>query len=163
MQINKKAFAAAVAGLILFASAGAASAAPAIASANVNVRSGPGGGYAAVDVLRRGDRVDVQQCRGGWCYVEKRGPDGWVSANYLNGRGGHGGGTVVRPGVSIEFNFGNPTPQRPQPPRPPRPDHGGWNGGHHDGGWDGGHGGWNDDWDRDDRPRRPRDWDYSGW
>lgn len=163
--MRKNILKAALAATVMLASAGAAFAAPATASSNVNVRSGPGGGYGVVDVLRRGDRVDVQQCRGGWCYIEKRGPDGWVSANYLNGRGN--GGTVARPGVSIEFNFGNTTPQRPQPPRPPRPDHGNWNGGHHGGGWNGGNGGWDrdrdrDNWDRDDRPRRPRDWDGYG-
>lgn len=63
--------------------ASAAQAAPAYASSTVNVRSGAGTGYAVVDVLRRGERVDVDYCRGSWCYVNKSGPDGWVSANYL--------------------------------------------------------------------------------
>lgn len=162
MQINKKALAAGIAGLAMFASTAAAFAAPAVATGNVNVRSGPSTQYQRVDTLKRGERVEVTSCRGGWCFVEKRGPDGWVSSNYLNTRGGHGGGTVVRPGVNIEINIGKPTPQRPQPPRPPRPDHGGWNGGNHGGGWNGGHGGWDRDWDRDDRPRRPRDWNYYG-
>ena len=116
MQIKKNVLKATLAGVVMLASAGAAFAAPATSTANVNVRSGPGGGYGVVDVLRRGDRVEVTGCRGGWCYVEKRGPDGWVSANYLNTRGGVSGGTVARPGVSIEFNFGNPPAQH----RPPR-------------------------------------------
>ncbi|MHA6690580.1 SH3 domain-containing protein [Devosia sp. A449] len=138
----------------MLASAGAAFAAPATSTANVNVRSGPGTSYGVVDVLRRGDRVEVTGCRGGWCYIEKRGPDGWVSANYLNSRRGNGGGYNVSPGFSFEFNFGTaPTPQRP---RPPRPDNGGW----HGGGWNGGHGDWGGDRDRDrdDGPRRPRYW-----
>lgn len=63
--------------------ASAAQAAPAFASSTVNVRSGAGTGYAVVDVLRRGEAVDVDYCRGSWCYVNKSGPDGWVSANYL--------------------------------------------------------------------------------
>ncbi|MGV3491753.1 MAG: SH3 domain-containing protein [Devosia sp.] len=64
--------------------AGAAQAATAYASSTVNVRSGAGTGYAVVDVLRPGQRVEVDYCRGSWCYVEKSGPDGWVSARYLD-------------------------------------------------------------------------------
>ena len=60
-------------------------------------------------VIRRGERVDVQQCRGSWCYVEKRGPDGWVSANYLE-RGG-------RPGWNNDDHY-RPPVYRPYPPRP---------------------------------------------
>ena len=66
----------------------AALAAPAYATSNVNVRSGPGTGYRAIDVLRRGEGVDIDYCRGSWCFVNKSGPDGWVSANYL-ARGGY--------------------------------------------------------------------------
>ncbi len=67
-----------------------AQAAPAYASASVNVRAGAGTGYAVVDVLRPGQRVDVEYCRGSWCYVTKSGPNGWVSATYLSAQG-HGG------------------------------------------------------------------------
>src|SRR5690606_1582996 len=52
----------------------AANAAPGTATNTVNVRSGPGTGYAVVDALRRGERVDVQRCQGSWCYVVKPGP-----------------------------------------------------------------------------------------
>ncbi|MBD8063995.1 SH3 domain-containing protein [Devosia sp. PTR5] len=106
----------------------AAQAAPGTATNNVNVRSGPGTGYAVVDALRRGDRVDVQRCQGSWCYVVKPGPDGWVSANYLSA-----GGRPVdadRPGISFGFsvpggpsisigvgNDGRPTVIRPRPPQ----------------------------------------------
>ena len=165
MQIKNNMIKATLVGAVMLASAGAAFAAPATSTANVNVRSGPGGSYGVVDVQRRGDRVEVTGCRGGWCYIERRGPDGWVSANYLNARGGAGISRNVNSGFSFEFNFGNPpTPQRPQPPRPPRPDSGGWNGGNNNGGdWNGGNGGWNDrdrgtDRDRDDRPHGARDW-----
>jgi uncharacterized protein YraI len=78
-------------GIALAALAGssiAALAAPAYATSNVNVRSGPGPSYGAIDVLRRGDSVDIDYCRGSWCFVNKSGPDGWVSANYLS-RGGY--------------------------------------------------------------------------
>jgi len=68
----------------LAAGATAASAATAYASSTVNVRSGPGTGYAVVGVLRPGQRVDIDYCRGSWCVIQQRGPDGWVNANYLN-------------------------------------------------------------------------------
>jgi len=61
----------------------AANAASAYASSTVNVRSGPGTGYSVVDTLRRGQRVEVNYCKGTWCAVEQRGPDGWVNANFL--------------------------------------------------------------------------------
>lgn len=147
MQIKNSVLKAAIAGAVMLATAGAAFAAPGVATGNVNVRSGPGTGYAVVDVLRRGERVDVEYCRGNWCFVEKRGPDGWVSANYLRtGRGHSGGGYSAGPGFSFEFNFGNAPPPRPQHPRPPRPGHGGW-----DNDWNGG-------WNGHNGPRRPRDW-----
>lgn len=88
MALSKNIITGGLAVLALVASAAAASAAPAYATGSVNVRSGPSTGYRVVDTLRRGEQVDVQQCRSGWCYVEKRGPDGWVSANYLS-RGGY--------------------------------------------------------------------------
>lgn len=67
----------------LMAGAATAEAASAWASSTVNVRAGNGTRYPVVDVLRRGDRVDVEYCRGAWCFVSKPGPNGWVNANYL--------------------------------------------------------------------------------
>ena len=58
-------------------------AATAFATTNLNVRKGPGQDYAGIDILRRGEMVDVQRCVSLWCLVAKRGPDGWVSAKYL--------------------------------------------------------------------------------
>lgn len=117
MALSKKLIAGGLAAMALFATAGAAMAAPAYATSNVNVRSGPGTGYAAIDTLRRGDPVDVQQCQGSWCYVIKPGPDGWVSASYLD-RGG-------RPGWNNDYDNGWNRPPPPPPPvynpRPPRP------------------------------------------
>jgi hypothetical protein len=102
----------------------AAYAAPGVVTGNVNVRSGPGTNYAVVDVVARGTQVDVQQCQGSWCYINKSGPDGWVSASYLSA-----GGRPVnpsQPGLSFGFTIGGPNgPQisigvgnQPQP-RPP--------------------------------------------
>tara|TARA_R110002020_G_scaffold57341_14_gene157961 strand:+ start:861 stop:1520 length:660 start_codon:yes stop_codon:yes gene_type:complete len=105
----------------------AANAAPGTVTSNVNVRSGPGTNYGVVATARRGERVDVQQCEGSWCYIQSRGADGWVSSNYLSA----GGGSPVNPsqpglsfgfqiggdGPSVNIGVGNQRPQRPQ--RPP--------------------------------------------
>ena len=109
MASYRKLIASGLATLALLATTAAASAAPAFATGSVNVRTGPGTGYAKVDTLRRGEAVDVQYCRGSWCYVEKRGPDGWVSANYL-ANANDGWNNNHRP------PHWNP---RPRPPRPP--------------------------------------------
>ena len=85
----------------------AAYAAPGVVTSNVNVRSGPGTSYGVIDVVQRGQQVDVQQCQGSWCYIAKPGPDGWVSANYLSA----GGGAPVnpsQPGLSFGFTIGGP-------------------------------------------------------
>lgn len=84
MSFKQKAIAAGLGGAALLLSAGAAFAYPAEATASVNVRSGPSTTYAVLDVLSPGERVDVQRCRGSWCFVSHRGADGWVSANYLS-------------------------------------------------------------------------------
>lgn len=117
MALTKKIMAGGLAALALLATTAAASAAPAYATTNVNVRSGPGTGYGVIDALRRGEQVNVQYCRGSWCFVQKRGPDGWVSASYLQ-RGGGGGGW------DDDDDYYEPRPPRPPhwdpyPPRPP--------------------------------------------
>lgn len=103
----------------------AAYAAPGVVTGNVNVRSGPGTNYGVVDVVARGQQVDVQQCQGSWCYIAKPGPDGWVSASFLSAAGG----TPVnpsQPGISFGFNIGPNGPSinigvgnQTPPPRPP--------------------------------------------
>ena len=117
MALTRKLIASGLATLAVLATTAAASAAPAFATSNVNVRSGPGTGYGVVDALRRGERVDIQYCRGSWCFVQKRGPDGWVSANYLSSGGG---------GWDDDWYEPAPPPRPPHwNPRPPRPPH--WN------------------------------------
>lgn len=111
MALSKKLMAGGLAAMTLMATAGAAMAAPAYVTGNVNVRSGPGTGYGIVDTIRRGERVEIERCRGSWCFVEKRGPDGWVSANFLE-RGG-------RPGWRDD-RWDRPPVYRPHPPRRPR-------------------------------------------
>ncbi len=83
MSLNRTLLTIGGAALALAVGTAAVSAATAFASSTVNVRSGPGTGYGIVDALYPGERVDVDHCRGAWCFVEKRGPDGWVNANYL--------------------------------------------------------------------------------
>ncbi len=139
MALSKKIIAGGIAVLALLGTAGAAMAAPAFATSNVNVRSGPGTSYGVIDTLRRGEPVDVQYCQGSWCFVDKRGPDGWVSANYLD----RGGPPVWNPPPPPPPVWGPPPPPPPPawgpppppppvwdgpgyyPPRPPRPPH--WN------------------------------------
>jgi SH3 domain-containing protein len=111
MRNHRGILGAAISGVLLFGTVGSALSAPAVATSNVNVRSGPGSNYQAVDTIRRGERVDVQGCEGGWCYIEKRGPDGWVSWRYLAEAS-----RPSRPAVTFQFNFGNP-------PRFDRPGH----------------------------------------
>lgn len=112
----------------------AASAADGIATGSVNVRTGPGTGYAKIGVLPAGEVVDVKQCQGSWCFVDRTaGNDGWVSKNYLaayNGGGGGGGGgsssdipfnfgmTVGPGGPTFSFGIGDAPPPPPAPPAP---------------------------------------------
>ena len=121
MALNKKLLASGFAALALLGTTVAASAAPAFASANVNVRSGPGTGYSVVDSLRRGQPVDIDYCRGSWCFITKPGPDGWVSANYLE-RGRDRGPRWDDRGWDRPRGWNPPPPPPPRwdPPRPPR-------------------------------------------
>ncbi len=82
----------------------AASAAPAEAVTSLNVRSGPGTSYRVIDVLSPGENVNVLGCRSGWCFVEKSGPDGYVSANYLRRVGGSSSDRF-EPNFNLSFNF----------------------------------------------------------
>ena len=89
--------------------AGAANAA--VATSTVNVRAAPVNG-AVVDVLRPGQQVEIDRCAGGWCYVIKQGPDGWVSANFLSDddSGFDDEDDVVpdRPDVDVSIGFNVP-------------------------------------------------------
>lgn len=107
MTIKKTLLAAGLAALTLATSAAGAFAASAVANSTVNVRSGPGTSYNVVDSLRRGDRVDVSNCRGSWCYVENRGTNGWVASSYLSSGRGYD-------------DYDDRPIRRPPPPPPPR-------------------------------------------
>jgi len=87
MSFKHKALALGVALAALCATTAGAYAATAFATSPLNVRNGPGPQYRVVDVLRRGEAVEVDYCQGTWCAISKPGPDGWVSANYLSRSG----------------------------------------------------------------------------
>lgn len=72
-----------VAASLLIASAGAALAYPGISIRMVDVYAGPGSQFRVVDRLHAGERLNIQQCRHGFCFITHRGPDGWVSARVL--------------------------------------------------------------------------------
>lgn len=84
MRLPRISLTAAAVTMLLLAGTAAASAATAYASTTVNVRAGGGTGYPVVDVLHPGERVEVEYCKGAWCAISQRGPDGWVNANYLS-------------------------------------------------------------------------------
>ena len=103
MHFSKKLTIVSVAAAFLALSAGSALASQATGS--VNVRTGPGVGFQRVDTLYPGEVVAVQGCQYGWCYINHRGPDGWVSANYL--RRGVGYSNSPQPSVRFQFGFGS--------------------------------------------------------
>lgn len=86
----------------------------AVTVSTLNVRAGPGTSYPVVHVLGRNERVDIVRCSGGWCFVDSRGPSGWVSRNYLNETGGRppsggGGGSGGGLDINIGIGIGGPT------------------------------------------------------
>lgn len=67
----------------LILSAGAALAAEAKATTWLNVRSGPGTSYSVIDTMAPGETGTITECQGSWCFIQRDGPDGWVSSRYL--------------------------------------------------------------------------------
>ena len=116
----------------------AGSAFAAVATGSVNVRTGPGTWYSKVDTLFRGEQVAISDRSGGWCFVEKSGPDGWVSCRFLTN-----GGVVYRtPQTSVRLSIGfGAAPRAPMHRHHDWTDDGGyWSGpdGYDDGGhWSG--------------------------
>ena len=73
------------AALTLFMLGGIASAqaAAATTTANVNVRSGAGTQFRVIATLAAGTRIDIDNCRAGWCELTTRGRQGFVSQSLL--------------------------------------------------------------------------------
>jgi uncharacterized protein YraI len=132
MIVRRAILSATLAALALAAGIGQALAVPAVATGNVNVRSGPGTSHAIVDQLRPGQYVDVDFCQANWCFVQKPGPNGWVSANYL--APGGGAPPVYDPPPAYPPVYIPPQRYVPPPPPvyipPPPPTHhwGSWRG-----------------------------------
>jgi uncharacterized protein YraI len=108
MALGKTAIKGGLAALMVAAMSAGAFAWDAVATTSVNVRSGPGTQFRVVEVLQRGEVVDVEYCRNGWCFLDLGwNGNGWTSQRYL-----------------AEAGNWRPTPPRPQPPHwnnPPRP------------------------------------------
>lgn len=81
----------------------------ATATTTLNVRNAPVNG-AVVDVLRPGQQVEIDRCQSnGWCFVNKAGPDGWVSARYLSNDDDEGSDPAPsRPDVDVSVGFSIP-------------------------------------------------------
>ncbi len=53
---------------------------PASPRAASTSRSGPGTDYAKLGALKAGEVVEVEECKGSWCFVDRQsGKDGWVA------------------------------------------------------------------------------------
>ncbi|MGV3490893.1 MAG: SH3 domain-containing protein [Devosia sp.] len=137
MSIKRLHVSVAIAAAGLLACSCAALAVEAAAKSAVNVRTGPGTTYGIVDQLVAGEVVEVTECApSNFCFVERDGPDGWVSANYLTSLDEEeedeeeGGGSnpdcsfgfVIGPdGPQMSINCGD-APMPPPPPVPPEPE-----------------------------------------
>ncbi len=106
MKLPNVAKSAGLAAVVLALSAGATLAAVAVTS--VNVRSGPSIGFKAVDTLFPGEPVAVVERDGGWCAIEKAGPDGWVACRYLVGTWANFR-VIDSPDVNLRFRTPRPT------------------------------------------------------
>lgn len=114
MTLKKNAITGGLAAMMVMVMTAGAFAWSAHATTTLNVRSGPGTNFRVVDTLRGGERVHVEYCRGSWCFVDKSGPNGWVSQSYLR-QGSY------RPAPPPVYRPAPPRPPvyRPGPPRPP--------------------------------------------
>ena len=83
MNIRKLSLVTLLAGSILAATSAVALASSAEAVVDLNVRDEAFDGD-IIDVLYDGEVVDVLGCDYGWCFIDHKGPDGWVSAAYLD-------------------------------------------------------------------------------
>jgi uncharacterized protein YraI len=117
----KSSFAALAFGLGLI-TMNAAFAAKAYTASDLNVRTGPATEYDRIGTLPADSRVDVIDCKSGWCLVHGRGLRGWVSSDYL-ARGEESTNVIVlRPEIYISpGHYYRPHHWRPNRPHRPRP------------------------------------------
>ncbi|WP_404402789.1 SH3 domain-containing protein [Pelagibacterium halotolerans] len=131
MAFRKTAIRSGLAAMMMLAMTAGAFAWQASAVTSLNVRSGPGTQFRVLDALYAGERVDVEYCRGGWCFIHQYDydPSGWVSANYLR-EGGYyrpQPPIVIRPPVVVRPPHWNPRPPHWWHRLPDRPPHWNWN------------------------------------
>ena len=81
MTISKNMFIGAVAAAMVFVSGAAAMAATIDQPANVKASIYSN---AVVDTVYPGEWVSVGQCYSGYCYINHKGPDGWVQASAID-------------------------------------------------------------------------------
>jgi len=134
---------AALAAVAVLSAVSAAFAVDAVATTTVNVRTGPGTDFSIVGQLAAGERVDIRECTSAnWCFVNRAGPSGWVSAAFLTappsvpvpppapapapstpGENCSFGFTIGPGGPTLAINCGDapPPPAPPAPPAPPPP------------------------------------------
>lgn len=74
---------AALALVVLAGTAGTAFAATAWADGDSKVKSQPKGSSATIDWLHDGEKVSVEWCGKYYCYIEHKGPDGYVRKSDL--------------------------------------------------------------------------------
>lgn len=89
---------AATTALLMLGGSIAANAASATVTANVNIRAGAGTNFPVIGKLTKGSRIEIGNCRSGWC--ELQGRRGFVTQSLL------------RTGNA------QPQPQQPQPQQP---------------------------------------------
>lgn len=113
MAINRNVIAGALIAAGLLISTTGAFAVEAAAKSAVNVRTGPGKTFGVVGQLTAGEVVNVTECApSNFCFVERPGPDGWVSASFLTSVAEEEEappveeGTGANPDCSFGFNMG---------------------------------------------------------
>lgn len=84
MTIKRLVVTAAIAAAAMLISTAGAFAVEAAAKSAVNVRTGPDTSFSIVGQLAAGEVVNVTECAPtNFCFVQRAGTDGWVSANFL--------------------------------------------------------------------------------
>ncbi|WP_273759321.1 SH3 domain-containing protein [Bartonella sp. ML70XJBT.G] len=73
----------------LFLATTVSGAADAFVTRNLNLRTGPSTKHALCDLIRAGELVFVQTCKGNWCHIKYNAQTGWVSSRYLSFKDGN--------------------------------------------------------------------------
>ncbi|WP_208440455.1 SH3 domain-containing protein [Bartonella raoultii] len=74
---------------LLFLTTTISEAADAFVIRNLNLRTGPSTKHALRGLIRAGELVFVQNCKGNWCHIKYKTQTGWVSSRYLSFQDGN--------------------------------------------------------------------------